>query len=238
MVKSHRYCIAFSGLIREQMDQLKEFRTDAYYDRNEVIYYVGDPSDSLFQITRGKVKVVRISNTGKMKIIDIYQPGDYFGELCICGGGKRGDQAIAIEPVHVISFQMTGLLRLLPKKPELTLDLLQLVCGRLSEYQDQIATLAFDNVPVRLAREILRLSQAPGCLAENGGVRLGVNLTHEEIASLIGTSREIVTTLMNQFRQKGLVDYSRRSIFVYPDTVQDYLTRFAKSGPSPQAAAK
>jgi CRP/FNR family transcriptional regulator len=226
MIKSHRYCVAFSGLIRDQMHELAPFRTENDFDRNEVVYYAGDPPDSLFQVTRGRIKVIRISNIGKEKTIDIYQAGDFFGELCICGGGKRTDQAIALEPVQVTAIQIKGLLQLLPRKPELMLDLLQLVCGRLSEYQDQIATLAFDNVPVRLAREILRLSQAPDCRAENGGsgaIRLGLNLTHEEIASLIGTSREIVTTLMNQFRQKGLVDYNRRAICVYPEAVEGYL---------------
>lgn len=226
MIKSHRYCVAFSGLIRDQMHEMETFRADANFDRNEIIYYAGDPADSLFQITRGRVKIIRISNIGKEKTIDIYQTGDFFGELCICGEGKRSDQAIALEPVQVTAIQIRGLLQLLPKKPELALDLLQLVCGRLSEYQDQIATLAFDNVPVRLAREILRLSQVPGCREENGGngaIRLGVNLTHEEIASLIGTSREIVTTLMNQFRKKGLVDYNRRAICVYPEVIKNYL---------------
>ena len=223
MVKSHRYCVAFSGLIRDQMHELKSFRTDSDYDRNQVIYFTGDPADSLYQVATGRVKVVRVSPEGKEKTIDIYQAGDFFGELCICGGGKRADQAIALEPVEVTAIKIQGLLKLLPRKPELTLDLLQLVCGRLSEYQDQIATLAFDNVSMRLAREILRLSHAPGAIRENGGVRLGVSLTHEEIASLVGTSREIVTTLMNQFRNQGLVDYDRRSIHVYQDRIQSFL---------------
>lgn len=223
MVKSHHYCVTFSGLIRNNMQELKPFQASGSFERNQVIYFTGDPADSLYQIISGRVKVVRVSPEGKEKIIDIYQDGDFFGELCICGGGKRADQAIALEPVRVTAFKIQGLLQLLPRKPELTLDLLQLVCGRLSEYQDQIATLAFDNVAARLAREILRLSQAPGSRQENGAIRLGVNLTHEEFAQLIGTSREIVTTLMNQFRQKGLLDYSRRRIHVYPELLRGFL---------------
>lgn len=227
MGKSHRYCVVFSGVIQDHLGELTQFSTEGAFSRHQVIYFTGDPPDALFQIKSGRVKVVRISTEGKEKIIDIYQTGDFFGELCICGGGKRADQAIALEDVEVTSFKMQGLLQLLPTKPELTLDLLQLVCGRLAEYQDQIATLAFDNVPVRLAREILRLSDGPGNQREeNGnGVQLGVNLTHEDLASLIGTSREIITTLMNRFRQNGLVDYNRRWIRVYPAHVQEYLEK-------------
>ena len=225
MVKSHSYCVAFSDLIRDHLQELASYRSEGDYARNQVIYFAGDSADSLFQVTSGRVKVIRVSPVGKEKIIDIYQDGDYFGELCICGGGVRGDQAIALDAVTVSSIKIQELLTLLPKKPGLMQHLLQLLCMRLSEYQDQIATLAFDNVPERLAREFLRLSKAPGAHQENGATRLGVNLTHEEMASLVGTSREIVTTLMNQFRGKGLIDYDRRSIRVFQDRVKGFLGR-------------
>lgn len=225
MVKSHRYCVAFSGVIREHLRELEQFSSNSSYDRNQVVYFMDDPTDELYLIDAGRVKVVRVSSEGKEKIIDIYQQGDFFGELCICGGGKRADQAIALEPTAVTSFKIKALLKLLPKKPELSLDLLLLYCGRLTEAQDQIATLAFDNIPQRLAKEILRLSQSTDSRRENGGVHLGVNLTHEELAGLVGTSREIITTIMNQFRQQGLLDYSRRNIFVYPDRVRQFLNR-------------
>ena len=225
MVKSHRYCVAFSGVIREHLRELEQFSCQHTYERNQVVYFMDDPSDELYLIDSGRVKVVRVSTEGKEKIIDIYQEGDFFGELCICGGGKRADQAIAIEPTAVTSFKIKALLKLLPKKPELSLDLLLLYCGRLTEAQDQIATLAFDNIPQRLAKEILRLSQSTDSRQENGGVRLGITLTHEELAGLVGTSREIITTVMNQFRHQGLVDYTRRNIFVFPDRVEQYLNR-------------
>ena len=225
MVRSHAQCVIFSNLIRDYMGELEQFRSDSEFRRNQVIYFTGDKADSLYQVSSGKVKVVRVSPAGKEKIIDIYQEGDFFGELCICGGGIRSDQAIALDAAEVTAFKLGGLLALLPRKPELTFDLLSLICVRLSEYQDQIATLAFDNVPVRLAREFLRLSEAPGAQRENGRVKLGVILTHEEMASLVGTSREIVTTLMNQFRVKGLIDYDRRSIHVDQGLIQGYLER-------------
>lgn len=225
MTKSHRYCVAFSGVIRAHLKELEQFSSHRSFERNQVIYFMDDPADELHLIASGRVKVLRVSPEGKEKIIDIYQAGDFFGELCICGGGKRADQAVALDPVIVTSFAIKGLLKLLPQKPELVLDLLLLVCGRLSEAHDQIATLAFDNIPHRLAKEILRLSHVPPSQQENGGVKLSVQLTHEELASLVGTSREIITMVMNQFRQQGLVDYRRRNIHVYPEKIEAYLAK-------------
>ncbi len=226
MVQSHPPCVAFSGVIREQLRELKEFRSERHYERNQIIYSASDPADEIFVIESGRVKLIRLSPEGKEKIIDIYQPGDFFGELCICGGGlKREDQAVALEPVCTISFKVHALLSLLPNKPEMALDLLVLVCSRLSEYQSHIATLAFDLIPQRLAKELMRLSQSGASEPGNGGWHLGVNLTHEELAKLVGTSREIITTVMNQFRQQGLVDYSRRNIVVYSERVAEYLEK-------------
>ena len=223
MVMSHPYCAVFSGVVREHMKELEEFNSQGSFQRNDVIYSVDDSADALYLILSGRVKIVRVSSTGSQKIIDIYQEGDFFGELCICGGGKREDQAIAMDGTSVTLFRVSGLLKLLPKKPKLALDLLLLLCARLSESQDQIATLAFDNIPRRLAQEILRRSRSVPGAQETAGRQLTIEITHEELAELVGASREIITTVMNQFRERGLVDYRRRTILVFPERVQEYL---------------
>lgn len=223
MVESHRYCLLFSTFIREHWGELKAFTARHSFDRNQVVYFMGDPAEAVYLIESGRVKIVRVSPGGKEKITDIYQKGDLFGEVCLCETSTRTDQAVALERVTVASFDVRELLKLLQERPELTLDLLLLFCARLVECQEQIATLAFNEVDQRLAKEMLRLSRLPGNQRDKEAVQLAVYLTHQELADLVNTTRENITALMNQFRRQGLLAYSRRKIRVFPGRLKQHL---------------
>lgn len=222
-VKSHENCLIFSGVIRAHLVDLRAFTAERHYQRGQSVYCLDDPADEIYLIQEGRVKILRLSSDGQQKILDIYQPGDFFGELCICGGQRRTEQAVALQPLRTTSFQLQGLMKLLRRTPDMVLELLQLLCARLRESHDQIAALAFDNIPRRLARELLRLGRNERPMDEGGLVRL--NLTHEELAQLVGTSREMITTIMNQFRQRGLLDYARRQITFDPGPLEQFLSR-------------
>lgn len=223
MVRSHNYCLAFSTFVRENWDEMKRFTAVHRYRRNQEIYSLGDPATALYRIESGRVKVVRLSGEGKEKILNLYHEGDLFGEVCICGVGRRNEQAFALEPLSVVSFDVKGLLKLVRKRTELTLDLLMLFCARLVECQEHIATLAFDGIRQRLAKELLRLGHLPGCQPDGGGVRLAVKLTHEELANLVNTTRETATSIMNQFRREGLLEYSPDKTVIFPERLEAYL---------------
>ncbi len=236
----HRTCQTLSGFVRENTSLLRPFLLGREFNRNDVIYFLGERADEIFLLNRGRVKLTRISAEGKEKIIAIYEAGELFGELCLCEQGRRADQAVALESSSVTSFKWTALLRILEKHPDMTLTLLTLFCQRLSEAQRQIETLAFDNIPRRLAKEVLRLAcehgQAMPSAAQNTpnrspgdgkGTQVEFGITHEELSQLVATSREIITTLMNQFRQQGLVQYTRRNLVVYPEKIQRFLEQTA-----------
>lgn len=222
-MESHGNCVVFSGAIQAHMASLEKFTSEQRYERGQTIYRLDDPAEELYQIQRGRVKIVRISPAGQQKILNIYQQADFFGELCVCEGHTRNEQAVALEPVTVRSFQLSALIKLLPSRPEMALGLLQLLCARLGESYDHIAALAFDNIPRRLAREILRLSRSAEAVSKSNGQGVILNLTHEELAHLVGTSREMVTTMMTQFRQRGILNYTRGHIHVEPPRLEKFL---------------
>jgi CRP/FNR family transcriptional regulator len=223
MVQSHRYCVAFSALIREQWDDLKRLTFQQKFGRNALIYHVGDPPEAIYWVRSGRVKVAQLSEDGKENIIGLYQEGDWFGEVCLCNGKSRDNQAVALGAVIVVAFSVTGLLDLLRKKPELALDLLMVFCARLAESQEQVASLAFHEVRERLARELLRLSQLESGRAKTH-MPMPIELTHQELANFVNTTRENITTIMNEFRRQGLIEYKRSKIHVLP-TLRDYLQR-------------
>jgi CRP/FNR family cyclic AMP-dependent transcriptional regulator len=218
----HQRCLTLSGFIQDHLHTLQNLTTEKLYSRNEVIYFMGDSAEDIYLIHSGRVKITRVSLSGKEKIIDIYETGDFFGELCLCENSKRTDQAVALDDVKVLSFKISKLLQVISKDPGAVLELLMLFCQRLSEAQGQIETLAFDNIPRRLAKELLKMTREGGVEVANG-IRVRQYLTHEELSQLVGTSREIITTVMNQFRRQGLVVYNRKTLVVSPSKTERYL---------------
>jgi CRP/FNR family transcriptional regulator len=225
MVESHRYCVAFSTFIRRSWEGLKVFTTSQRFERNRVIYSMGDPADAIYLIESGQVKVVQLSTDGKEKITGIYQKGDLFGELCMCEKGKRESQAIALDPVTLTSFSVRTVLALVKEEAEVALKLLMVFCARLVECQEQSASLVFDEVRERLAKELLRLSRLSVSQQKADGAQLTVSLTHQDLAHLVNTTRETATAIMNEFRRQGLVDYGHGAILVFPDRLEDYLRK-------------
>jgi CRP/FNR family transcriptional regulator len=225
MIQSHRYCQTFSALIREHWSELNAFTAAGRFERNEVIFCVGDPPDAMYLIESGRVKVSQLSGEGEEKVIGIYQSGDVLGEVCLCERGPRENQAAALETVTVTSFRVNGLLRVLQNKPEMVFSLLMVFCARVLECQEAVAGLAFDEVRERLVKEMLRLSATPAHQQNRSAVELPVRLTHQELANLVSTTRDNVTRIMNEFRDKGLVDYDRERILIFPDRMENYLRR-------------
>ncbi|MCI0720198.1 MAG: Crp/Fnr family transcriptional regulator [Acidobacteria bacterium] len=225
MLQSHSYCLTFSSLVREHWDELRQLTTERRYSRNQVIYRMGDAPDAVYRVEEGQVKVARLSSDGDEKTLDLYHHGDLFGELCVCGASARSEQAMAVEPTTVTCFNVTELRDVLKKKPELTLELVMFFCARLFECQEQVATLAFDEVHERLAKELLRLSRLPASQPGEGGIELAGSLTHQELANLVKTTRQNVTMIMNQFRRQGLLDYRRSAVRVFPERLEAYLNQ-------------
>ncbi len=225
MLQSHRYCITFSALVREHWSELKAFTTRERFERKQVIFSVGDAPDAMHLIESGRVQVSQLSGEGGEKITGIYQEGDVVGEVCLCKKGPRENQAVALETVEVASFRVNELMRLLQSKPEMVFNLLMIFCARVVECQEQVASLAFDEVRERLAKELLRVCGLGVGEFKRGPVQLPVRLTHQELASLANTTRDNVTRIMNEFRKNGLVDYDRERILIFPARLEDYLRK-------------
>ena len=227
MVHSHHYCAAFSAFVGKYWSDLEAFTRTDFFRRKQIIYSIEDPPDTIYLIESGQVKVVQLSADGEEKIIGLYQKKDLFGEVCLCEKAKRNDQAIALESATVSSFSVKVVLELVAQKPELALRLLMVFCARLVECHEEINALAFDEVRLRLARELLRLSRSPDRQRESGGVRLAVSLTHQEYTQLVNTTRETATAIMIEFRRHDLVDYGQEGILVFPDKLENYLGKSA-----------
>src|SRR5205085_11407767 len=133
-----------------------------------------------------------------------------FGELALAGNGveaRRSDEAVALDTTRVALLRTSDFWHAIKSDPLALQSAIQHLAARLSEAQQQIGALVFENNQRRLAKALIELSAAARRTGEDS-----VRLTHEELAELIGSAREVVTGMMLEFRQRGLIDYKRGEV--------------------------
>ena len=196
--------------------------TIAEYRRGQVVYDQEQPSDSLFLVIDGKIKVCRLTDDNRQVVVDIYQPDEFFGESAFLGLPNRMELAVAIESAKVMAWTVAEIEDIATRRPKLAIALLQLLVQRSMDFGCRIESFSVDNIARRLARALIRFSERLGHQAEDGSVKM-IPFTHELLSQYVGTSREIVTHYMNQFRRQGYLRYSRKGILLHRDALKDWL---------------
>ena len=196
------------------------------YRRGQVIYDQDQPSTSIYLVIDGKVKVCRMADDGRQVVVDIYQTDEFFGESAFLSASTRDEQALALEGTKVMTWTTAEIEDLVTHRPRLAIALLQILVQRSIEFGNRIESFSVDNIARRLARTLIRFSERLGHGADDGSVQM-MPFTHELLSQYVGTSREIVTHYMNQFRRQGYLRYSRKGIMLYRDALRDWLRQNA-----------
>ena len=192
------------------------------YRKGQVIYNQDQPSSNLYLVIDGKVKVCRMAEDGRQVVVDIYQTDEFFGEAAFLSSAARQEQAVALENTKAMTWSTSEIEDLVMRRPRLAIALLQILVKRSVEFGHRIESFSVDNIARRLARTLIRFSQRLGQNVEDGSVQM-MPFTHELLSQYVGTSREIVTHYMNQFRREGYLRYSRKGILLYRDALKDWL---------------
>jgi CRP/FNR family cyclic AMP-dependent transcriptional regulator len=187
-------------------------RSVTTFERDQVIYDMGDESQTFFFLHKGFVKVGSITEDGHELIYDVRKAGDIVGELC-ASGQRRQDRAVALERTEVIAVPLDEVLDIVQKNRDLLQELVQMFCDSLSDAYDQLNTLAFSDTVHRLVRVLLKLGTQLGH-SSGGRTELSAYLTQEEISQMVVARRERVSTAMNFLRNRGMVDYSHGGYLV------------------------
>jgi CRP-like cAMP-binding protein len=192
------------------------------YKKGQIIYNQDQPSNSIHLVIDGKVKVCRLADDGRQVVVDIYQPDEFFGESAFLGLAQRTEVAVALENTKVMTWTTNEIEEITMKRPKLAIALLQLLVQRSMDFGYRIESFSVDNIARRLARSLIRFSERLGTRNEDGSVQM-IPFTHELLSQYVGTSREIVTHYMNQFRRQGYLRYSRKGIMLYRDALREWL---------------
>ena len=189
-----------------------------------MIYGPEQPSTSLYLIVGGKVKVQRIKDHCREVLVDIYCTDEFFGYAALIGELDTNEKAVALEEkTNVMVWTGAVVEDFVMRRPRLGIALVQMLTQRCVHFSRRIESFASDNIERRLARTLIHFSERLGHVTGDDGSFEMMPLTHELLAQYVGTSREIVTYYMNQFRRRGHVLYSRKAIVLYPDAIKKSL---------------
>jgi CRP/FNR family cyclic AMP-dependent transcriptional regulator len=196
------------------------------YKKGQMIYNQDQPSTNIYLIIAGKIKVSRLADDGHQVVVDIYQQDEFFGESALLNLPHCCEQATAFEKTKLMAWTTAEIEDIIMKRPRLSLALLQLLVQRSIDFTLRIESFSVDNIARRLARSLIRFSERLGTVEEDGSVCM-TPFTHELLSQYVGTSREIVTQYMNQFRRQGYLKYSRKGIVLYREAFRDWLRQNA-----------
>ncbi len=203
----------FSALDDEAATALRASMAETRLRRGEVLFHEGDEGDKLYIVTEGKVKLGRTSSDGRENLLAIQGPGQMFGELSLFDPGPRSATVTAVTDTVFSSLSHEDLLRWLDGRPAVARGLLAQLAGRLRRANDVVADLVFSDVPGRVAKALLDLADRFGRTADDG-VHVHHDLTQEELAQLVGASRETVNKALADFVSRGWMRLEPRSVVI------------------------
>ena len=203
----------FSALDAEAAAALRASMTEKRVPRSGVIFSEGEPGDRMYVILDGKVKLGQTSPDGRESLLAVLGPGEVFGELSLFDPGPRTATATAVTDTIVVGLGHGDLRPWLTGRPEVAEALLQALAQRLRRTNEALADLVFSDVPGRVAKQLLELADKFGQPGPDG-VLVHHDLTQEELAQLVGASRETVNKALAEFTQRGWIEVDQRQVLL------------------------
>ena len=203
----------FKGLSDDDLNRLASNVREKTFGRKEIIFFPEDPGDRVYFIKTGLVKLAKISPAGKEMTIAILEPGEIFGDLDIINESRRDTLAQAIIDTQVITVSKREFEKFVHSTPDLCGRISRKMAKRVRELEEQIEDIVFKDVPGRLASLIFRLL-AKYSKDHTKGRQVDIRLTHQEIANLIGATRETTSLNLSRLKQEGLITFDDHKVIV------------------------
>jgi len=203
----------FEALSEEDARALRSGIIDVHLDRGERLFSEGDTGDKLYIILTGKIKLTKAAPDGRENLLSVHGPGEMFGELSLFDPIPRTSSATAVTSARLAGLAHDDLRAWLSTRPEVAMYLLQALAQRLRRINEVKADLVFTDVPGRVAKALLDLAERFGVPTPDG-MQVNHDLTQEELAQLVGASRETVNKALADFTARGWIQLSAKSVLI------------------------
>jgi CRP/FNR family transcriptional regulator, cyclic AMP receptor protein len=195
----------FRGVPVEEIEKFAHLFRERDYRPKEVVFAEGDLGDTIYLLKTGHVRIYRLTEDGKEITLAVLGPGGVFGELALFDEATRQTCAETIDNAHICAASVEDFTRLMAHRPQLTTMVAREIARRRNEMETRIAGLAYGTVRGRLATALLQLATEHGERRTDGSIRIGVRLSHAELAHMIGTARESCTIELGKLQREGAI---------------------------------
>ena len=205
----------FEGMDDAALEEVGRLSSMTEVKPHQPIYFPDEPSHAIFFLKKGHVKISRIYPDGREAILEVVGPGEVFGELSLVEdeAGQRNELAEALDSALICALKKEDFERLLRKNPELNLRITKRIGLRLKRFEERATNLVFKDVKKRIAGFLTEYAEDFGKM-KGDVIRVRMHLSHHEIGLLTGCARQTVTTFLNEFRNAGLIEFSREGITI------------------------
>ena len=216
-IQSIKKIALFSSLTTDELLQIQGKFVFKNFSKNEIILREENTNEFMYAILDGEAKVVQTTDEGKEIIITVHQAGDFFGELSLIDGKTAPAAVIATKDSVTAIISKKDFYSLLFSQSQVLESLLQLFCSRIREYLKKIQILNFNNAAQRIKMLFLMLSETYGEKTEKGTI-LKIKLIHQDIADMVGLTRETVTRILDKWQKGGeIIILKNRFILLCPE---------------------
>ena len=208
----------FAQVVDDDLEQIASHLIERRYPRNTTIVEEGLPGDYMYIIREGRVKVTKLSDDGREKILEFLDEGAFVGEMALFERAPRSASVKTLTPVRLLALSRIDFIGLLKKSPDLAMSVIQELSRRLRVINEQASALSFQRVKDRTKGLLERLAKDP---ATAGDRRRTPALTHQQIADMIGTSRETVTRVVKDLKAEGWLEQEGKQYLVPTEALHD-----------------
>jgi CRP/FNR family cyclic AMP-dependent transcriptional regulator len=202
----------FKGLDDDEVHDLITIAKKRTFRSGEAIFHRDDPGQMLYIIKEGKVKICLISPDGQEISLVVFGKGEYFGEFALLDGLPRSADAIALEKVECYTLLRSDFHSVIMKNPKIAIQVMEVLCERLRKTDQQVEDLIVLDVYGRVAKKLLELADTHGLKQEDGSILINIRLTQQDLAAMVGASRESVNKVLGHYTDKQYITTDKHKI--------------------------
>lgn len=203
----------FCFLNEEQLTEVDELIVERFYNKGRIVFIEGEKGEAVYLLRSGRIKITTQADDGREQILHFVHPGEVFGEVVLYDGGTYPATAETIEDSRIGMIRNSDMDRLTLSNPEIALAMLRILSKRLRNAQRQINELALYDTSRRMVSMLMFLAAEQG-IHSNRGTIIDMTLTNQDLASMIGTSRETANRILSELRKQNVIILENKQIVI------------------------
>ena len=203
----------FATLTDAEFSSLQSIFLTRSFRKNQIIFLEEETGKYMYIVLAGKVKVTKTTSGGKETVLAIHQPGDFFGEMSLLDGKTSPATVSAMEDCRIVTVSAPDFQKCLMQNEKIVRQIIQVLCSRLRQVWSQVQSLSYSTADARIRGTLQQLSRKHG-VPDARGIIINLKITHQELAAMVGTSRETVSRSLAHLRRQGILDVEGRRIRV------------------------